>query len=168
MRSEALRCHLTSGSLSRRPCSRILKSLLYSTTTTATATTILLFFLRLLLLLLLLLPLLLLLLFYHHIAIHIKRDTGEFAPCELGKVLLTLHFRQSCPLNFLRVRWRKLYSKSQIVRTLLCRSSQKKRWQFTIFWRIPISAGWWLRFHQYSKGCFAGRFLIYSKVLLKC
>ena len=29
MRSEALRCHLTSGSLSRRPRSRILKSLLY-------------------------------------------------------------------------------------------------------------------------------------------
>ena len=32
--------------------------------------------------------------------VNIKRDTGEFVPFELGRVLLTLHFRQSRPVNF--------------------------------------------------------------------
>ena len=32
--------------------------------------------------------------------VNIKRDTGEFVPFEFGRVLLTLHFRQSRPVNF--------------------------------------------------------------------
>ena len=32
--------------------------------------------------------------------VNIKRDTGETLPFEPGKVLLTLHFRQSRPVNF--------------------------------------------------------------------
>ena len=34
------------------------------------------------------------------IEVYIKRDTGESVPFELGRVLLTLHFRQSRPVNF--------------------------------------------------------------------
>lgn len=32
--------------------------------------------------------------------VNIKRDTGETVPFEFGRVLLTLHFRQSRPVNF--------------------------------------------------------------------
>ena len=34
------------------------------------------------------------------IEVNIKRDTGETVPFEFGRVLLTLHFRQSRPVNF--------------------------------------------------------------------
>ena len=37
---------------------------------------------------------------FETIEVNIKRDTGESVPFELGKVLLTLHFRQSRPVNF--------------------------------------------------------------------
>ena len=37
---------------------------------------------------------------FESIEVNIKRDTGETVPFELGKVLLTLHFRQSRPANF--------------------------------------------------------------------
>ena len=37
---------------------------------------------------------------FESIKFNIKRDTGETVPFELGKVLLTLHFRQSRPANF--------------------------------------------------------------------
>ena len=59
---------------------------------------------------------------FETIEVNIKQDTGETVPFELGKVLLTLHFRQSRPVNFLEDE-ETSYSKSQIVRTVLCRSS---------------------------------------------
>ena len=37
---------------------------------------------------------------FESIEVNIKRDTGENVPFELGKVLLTLHFRQSRSANF--------------------------------------------------------------------
>ena len=37
---------------------------------------------------------------FETIEVNIKRDTGEFVPFEFGRVLLTLHFRQSRPVNF--------------------------------------------------------------------
>ena len=37
---------------------------------------------------------------FETIEVNIKRDTGESVLFELGKVLLTLHFRQSRPVNF--------------------------------------------------------------------
>ena len=37
---------------------------------------------------------------FETIEVNIKRDTGESVPFELGKVLFTLHFRQSRPANF--------------------------------------------------------------------
>ena len=37
---------------------------------------------------------------FETIEVNIKHDTGESVPFELGKVLLTLHFRQSRPVNF--------------------------------------------------------------------
>ena len=37
---------------------------------------------------------------FETIEVNIKRDTGESVPFELGKVSLTLHFRQSRPVNF--------------------------------------------------------------------
>ena len=37
---------------------------------------------------------------FESIEINIKRDTGEFVPFEFGRGLLTLHFRQSRPVNF--------------------------------------------------------------------
>ena len=37
---------------------------------------------------------------FETIEVNIKRDTGESVPFELGKVLLTLHFRQSRTANF--------------------------------------------------------------------
>ena len=37
---------------------------------------------------------------FKSIEVNIKRDTGEFVPFEFGRMLLTLHFRQSRPVNF--------------------------------------------------------------------
>ena len=37
---------------------------------------------------------------FESIEVNIKRDTGESVPYEIGKVLLTLHFRQSRSANF--------------------------------------------------------------------
>ena len=37
---------------------------------------------------------------FESIEVNIKRDTGETVPFEFGRVLLTLHFRQSRPVNF--------------------------------------------------------------------
>ena len=37
---------------------------------------------------------------FETIEVNIKRDTGESVPFEVGKVLLTLHFRQSRSANF--------------------------------------------------------------------
>ena len=37
---------------------------------------------------------------FESIEVNIKRDTGETVPLEFGRVLLTLHFRQSRPVNF--------------------------------------------------------------------
>ena len=37
---------------------------------------------------------------FETIEVNIKRDTGETVPFEFGRVLLTLHFRQSRPVNF--------------------------------------------------------------------
>ena len=37
---------------------------------------------------------------FETIEVNIKRDTGETVPFEFGRVLLTLHFRQSRPANF--------------------------------------------------------------------
>ena len=37
---------------------------------------------------------------FESIEVNIKRDTGEPVPFEFGRVLLTLHFRQSRPVNF--------------------------------------------------------------------
>ena len=37
---------------------------------------------------------------FETIEVNIKRDTGEAVPFEFGRVLLTLHFRQSKPLYF--------------------------------------------------------------------
>ena len=37
---------------------------------------------------------------FESIEVNIKRDTGEFVPFEFGRVLLTLHFQQSRPVNF--------------------------------------------------------------------
>ena len=37
---------------------------------------------------------------FETIEVNIKRDTGESVPFELGKVLLTLHFRHSRSTNF--------------------------------------------------------------------
>ena len=36
---------------------------------------------------------------FESIEVNIKRDTGETVPFEFGRVLLTLHFRQSRPVN---------------------------------------------------------------------
>ena len=37
---------------------------------------------------------------FETIEVNIKRDTGETVPFEFGRVLLTLHFRKSRPVNF--------------------------------------------------------------------
>lgn len=37
---------------------------------------------------------------FESIEVNIKRDTGDSVPFEFGRVLLTLHFRQSKPVNF--------------------------------------------------------------------
>ena len=37
---------------------------------------------------------------FETIEVNIKRDIGETVPLEFGRVLLTLHFRQSRPVNF--------------------------------------------------------------------
>ena len=37
---------------------------------------------------------------FETIEVNIKRHTGEFVPFESGRMLLTLHFRQSRPVNF--------------------------------------------------------------------
>ena len=43
---------------------------------------------------------------FETIEINIKQDTGESVPCEVSEVLLTLHFRQSRPVNLMK----KLYT----------------------------------------------------------
>ena len=37
---------------------------------------------------------------FESIEVNIKRDTGEPVPFQFGRVLLTIHFRQSRPVNF--------------------------------------------------------------------
>ena len=83
---------------------------------------------------------------FETIEVNIKPDTGEFVPFEFGRVLLPLHFRQSRPVNF----WKdeeNSHPKSQVVWTVLLRSSQAKGWEFTSFSRCSISARSWIRFH---------------------
>ena len=76
---------------------------------------------------------------FESIAVNVKRDTRETVPFEFGRVLLTLHFRRSRPVNFLKDE-EASHPKSQVVRTVLLRESQAKRWEFTSFSRCSISA----------------------------
>jgi len=62
---------------------------------------------------------------FESIEVNIKRDTGETAPFEFGRVLLTLHFRQSRPVNFKKDE-ENSHPKSQVVRTVLLRSGRAK------------------------------------------
>ena len=55
---------------------------------------------------------------FETVEVNIKTDTGESVPFEFGRVLLTLHFRQSAPQYFKDEKTP--HSKSQVVRTVLC------------------------------------------------
>ena len=83
---------------------------------------------------------------FESIEVNIKRDTGETVPFEFGRVMLTLHFRQSRPVNFEKDE-ENSQPKSQVARTVLLRSSQAKRWEFTSFSRCSISARLWIRLY---------------------
>ena len=70
---------------------------------------------------------------FETIEVNITRDTGEFVPFGFGTLLLTLHFRQSRPVNFWKDK-ENSHPKSQVVWTVLLRA----KWRMIIAVNFPI------------------------------